>query len=1098
MEETAPKVTRRWWKWPAIIVGSLVGLVLVILVAIPLVLTPERLTRWVRDYGTAYLVDGRVDVARVDLSVWSTFPHAVLTVDSLQVDNLAVPADYRQVLGCERIEGRLNLAALLIGRISVGHAQLSRPQATLWFGADSLQSSLSILPPSEEKESSDEPLSLPDLRINRFIIAGDARVRYVSEPDSIDAAVVIHQTSLYGYDSDPEYVLTADGLTQLPHELMAVDSLTFFVDGSICWRPAEPMSVELEDFTVAVDSIETCTSLKADFADGLRLEKLKFQLLPVGVQHLASLVKQVPELITPATVSARAELLAPYVYNPDTLLIPDLRAEFLLDNAPLEIPQWYLKLDNVALDLQAELSSAGLDASTVKLRRLNVQFPASDFTISGDATNLLADPEISGCFRGNIDFTNLNPRLWTLLGMRLRGVLDADVDIESRLSDLNMEGIHNARLKGEATLRNFQAVMPADTMAFAARKARLTFGSANGFNGIDSLLTASLRVDTLKTDMPGMRVKMADVSLNVGVKNLSTLDDTTVITPMGGRLKIKSLRYDGADSTRARAGDLDGTLTLTRYKNGAKSPRLGSRLTAKRLSFAGGPTLTSLRGIDIAATAYSQPRSKHGNRHQRPAASRTDSLRRAARRDSILRGESGIETLDFGIDRSSVTLLKRWNLQGYVKARSGGIVTPLFPLRTRLRNLDLGFSADSVNLRSLKIIAGRSDLSLTGSITNIQRAMGRRRASAPLVMRLDLEADTLNVNQLTQAAFRGAAYAAKVDSLSMTTVALDADTDASDAEPEGEEEMMAIVVPMNIDATVNLAAHNIIYSNLALRDFRGQILVANGTANLRDLHAATDIGSVDLNMLYYAPSLSDVNFGLGLDLKRFNIGRVTELIPSLDSIMPILNSLGGIVDVGITATTPVDSMLNVKVPELRAMLELSGDSLRVLDEQTFKTISKWLFFHDKKKNLIDHMDVKLTVEDNRLSIYPFMFDFDRYRIGVMGHNDMDLNLDYHVSVLRSPIPFKFGVNIKGNADKMKIRLGRARFKEKMAAESTALADTVRLNLAREMRNVFARGAKAARLGPLDIRRPEELPQVDEAADTLSASELLHLPDSIPN
>lgn len=1093
MEEKAPKVTRRWWKWPAIIAGSLVALVLAVLVAIPLVLTPERLTRWVRDYGTEYLVDGRVDVARVDLSVWSTFPHAVLTIDSLRVDNLAVPADYRQVLGCERIEGRLNLAALLIGRISVGHAQLSRPQATLWFGADSLQSSLSILPPSEPDEPDKEPLSLPDLRINRFIIAGDACVRYVSEPDSIDAAVVIHQTSLYGYDSYPEYVLAVDGLAQLPLELMAVDSLTLFADGSICWNPAEPLSVELEDFTVAVDSIETCTSLKADFADGLRLEKLKFQLLPVGVQHLASLVKQAPELITPATVSARAELLSPYVYNPDTLLIPDLRAELLLDNAPLEIPQWYLNLTNVALDLQADLSSAGLDASTVKLRRLNVQFPASDFTLSGDATNLLSDPEINGCFRGKVDFTNLNPRLWTLIGMRLRGALDADVDIESRVSNLNLEGIHNARLRGEASLRNFLAVMPADTLAFAAHRAQLTFGTANGLHGIDSLLTASLSVDTLKAYMPGMSARMAGVSLGVGVKNLNTLDDTTVITPMGGRLKIKSLRYEGADSTRARAGDLDGVLTLTRYKNGAKSPRLSSRLTAKRLSLASGPTLTSLRGIEVAALAHSEPRTP-----RKRQLSHADSLRRAARRDSILMGQSNVETLDFGIDRSSVILLKRWNLRGHVLAKTGGVVTPLFPLRTRLRNLNLDFSADSVNLRSLKIIAGRSDLSVSGSIANIQRSLGRRRSSAPLTMRLDLSADTLNVNQLTQAAFRGAAYAAKTDSLSMATAAIDSDAEAIESSPEAEEEMMAIVVPMNIDAMVNLSAKNIIYSNLALKDFGGQILVAKGAANLRDLHAATDIGSVDLNMLYYAPSLNDVNFGLGLDLRRFNIGRVTELIPSLDSIMPILNSLGGIVDVGITATTPVDSMLNIKVPELRAMLELSGDSLRVLDEQTFKTISKWLFFHDKKKNLIDHMDVKLTVEDNRLSLYPFMFDFDRYRIGVMGHNDMDLNLDYHVSVLRSPIPFKFGVNVKGNADKMKIRLGRARFKEQMAAESTALADTVRLNLAREMRNVFTRGANAARLGPLDIRRPEELPQVDEAADTLSASELLQLPDSIPN
>ncbi|MDE6166497.1 MAG: hypothetical protein K2F58_05325, partial [Muribaculaceae bacterium] len=244
-------------------------------------------------------------------------------------------------------------------------------------------------------------------------------------------------------------------------------------------------------------------------------------------------------------------------------------------------------------------------------------------------------------------------------------------------------------------------------------------------------------------------------------------------------------------------------------------------------------------------------------------------------------------------------------------------------------------------------------------------------------------------------------------------------------------------------------------------------------------------------MLYYAPTRSDVAFGLGLDLNRFNIGRVTELIPTLDSIMPILNTLGGIVDVGIAATTPVDSALNVKLPELRAMVRMSGDSLRVLDEQTFKTMSKWLLFHDKHKNMIDHMDVQLAVENNQLTLYPFMFDFDRYRIGVMGNNDMNLNLDYHVSILKSPVPFKFGVNIKGTADKMKIRLGRARFKENMAAETRQLSDTLRLNLAREIRDVFNRGAKAARLAPLDVRRPSSLPDLDAGADTISPADSLY-------
>ena len=39
-----------------------------------------------------------------------------------------------------------------------------------------------------------------------------------------------------------------------------------------------------------------------------------------------------------------------------------------------------------------------------------------------------------------------------------------------------------------------------------------------------------------------------------------------------------------------------------------------------------------------------------------------------------------------------------------------------------------------------------------------------------------------------------------------------------------------------------------------------------------------------------------------------------------------------------------------------------------------------------------------------------------------------MSFDYHISVLKSPIPFRLGVNIFGTLDKFKFRIGRARYK----------------------------------------------------------------------
>ena len=138
--------------------------------------------------------------------------------------------------------------------------------------------------------------------------------------------------------------------------------------------------------------------------------------------------------------------------------------------------------------------------------------------------------------------------------------------------------------------------------------------------------------------------------------------------------------------------------------------------------------------------------------------------------------------------------------------------------------------------------------------------------------------------------------------------------------------------------------------------------------------------------------------------------------------------------------------------------------------------------------------MSLIVEDSYLELFPFMFDIDRYKLGVMGGNDLAMNYKYHVSVLKSPIPFKFGINLSGNADKMKVRLGGAKFKENMVGERIAIVDTTRINLVRDINTAFRRGVKRGGLGKLDLKSAQQELSADfngkEESDTISHSDSL--------
>lgn len=264
-------------------------------------------------------------------------------------------------------------------------------------------------------------------------------------------------------------------------------------------------------------------------------------------------------------------------------------------------------------------------------------------------------------------------------------------------------------------------------------------------------------------------------------------------------------------------------------------------------------------------------------------------------------------------------------------------------------------------------------------------------------------------------------------------------------------------MPTNIDANINVAAENILYSDLHLHDLRGDILMFDGGLNLNNLRAESDAGSLSLSALYSAPAPRDMKLGFGLMLNDFKIDKFLNLVPAIDSIMPLMRDISGIIDADLAATVDVDSNMNMVLPTLDAAVKLQGDSLAFINAETYRTLGKWLRFRDRADNKIKHMSVELLVRDNRMDIFPFTFDIDRYKLGVMGYNDLALNFDYHIAVLKSPLPFKFGINIKGNPDKYKVRFGGAKFREGMVSQSVAVVDTARVNLVRQIQNVFRRG-----------------------------------------
>lgn len=96
-------------------------------------------------------------------------------------------------------------------------------------------------------------------------------------------------------------------------------------------------------------------------------------------------------------------------------------------------------------------------------------------------------------------------------------------------------------------------------------------------------------------------------------------------------------------------------------------------------------------------------------------------------------------------------------------------------------------------------------------------------------------------------------------------------------------------------------------------------------------------------------------------------------------------------------------------------------------KEGYHQIADKLRFKDKDRNLIDRITVDFIAKDRMIDIFPFALDMDRYRFLVGGKHSMDMSFNYHIDVLKSPVPFNFGLNVDGKIGDFKYKLGKTKY-----------------------------------------------------------------------
>lgn len=1062
--------------------GSVAGLVLGALVFLSLWLTPERLGTLVSGFASEYL-EADTRIGSIDVSVWSTFPTIEVSVDDAAVvsrrmrrlpDSVraVLPADADTLVTFRSFRGAVNPFALLGGRVSVRSVEADALRLNLVALNDSVNN-YDIVPPGEEKKEESE---LPHISVGSLRLTNPRPITYYSAADNAAARIEMSQAGLLERRQDT-YDLTLKGkLWFSADRLRVLEGFPFCFSGNLKMA-FKPLKITLERYGITLGNVQSHIDLDMQLSGkdlgvtALTCDISPFQLLRLFAYLPASMLPDLTGLESDMVVKGSVRLTEPYRFSSSSL--PSLEVK-------MEVPDSYMRytlsgigtLDINRIGMAARLDFNGTDvnASRLFLDRFEVSGEGMMIQMSGTVDSLMGNPRVEADLKAAADLTHVMPYMHLPAGMTIGGRFRCDVNSRFTVADIMEPRPASIYLEGTADLLGFHYSDAAGTRV-DSRTARLVFGShvrkAGSYSLDAGMLALQGTADTVTFTMPDMRLRAGGISFTGGSTRdmlTSRIGKGMPVLPFGMEIGARSLyAFTVADSMTVNARSIRLNGAVQRYENKADVPKFITGLHVGTLLYRDPLTYGRFQDLQGNLTMHLNPvkpgKSRYQQRYDSIAARNPglspDSIARLARRKRPPRtAVQQASTLSLTLDRPLRRLIRQWDMSGSIKVVSGAFATYIYPALTLLNGLDMDFTLDRINLHNVSLHSQDNGLRLQGSISNLRQLMlgGRR---TPVVVRLDAHADTININQMaaTYAAGQRLEY-----SITHGGAAPPPDLLAvkeAGAATLSPQDTIPILVPRNLDAEIQISADRSMYTNLHIYDIAAMIMVKQGALNVDSLRARTDFGSAYLNLIYSTRDIDDINASIDLGFDRIDVVTFFQRFHTLLEMMPDMANLSGYVSAKVAGSVNLFPTMDLNLPSLKAVIDVRGSGLSVTQDAFIRKVARMLLIRKKGPLIIDDMIVQASIHDNMIELYPFIFQCERYKLGLLGENDFNGNMYYHVSVLRSPIPFRFGINIYGTFDKYKIRFGGAKYKPDQAVRIMHLVDDKRINLVQQMKGFMA-------------------------------------------
>lgn len=1027
MKKVLWKRVLRWILWSLLIL--VVAVVVGIGILIHFVFTPEKLTPTVEKVATEYL-NAEVHFGKIELTFFSTFPDFGLEMsDATLISGVfrdstvtTPPVAQDSLMRMKSCLITINpIAYLRKNRIVVKDFVLERPEIYAYVDTSGV-ANWNVVRPSADTVAVDtvvadtagfnSGLRLRNVRVvNGCLIFDDRNTQIYTRLTglnlSLDGMLGARRSRLKLNFSARNILFWQEGQLLVNHLKLGIET------GMKINRDSLLYTLEKAVFDVngvrfgaggTLRGDTTTRTVQVDLKYGIHIPTLKtlLDLVP------DTILKKRDDVAVRGEVTCKGEVSGLYGKQH----IPLITSEFSIKDGYIAYPGMPSRIDTLEMDLFALVDLQKEQESYLTLRHFCMQGGGTDIDLEAQVEQLLSAPLVKAKIDALVDFEALT-RIFPLAdGITCKGKLNTSLRGKVLVSDVIEGNYGKINVGGGCQAKDVEIFIPKDSIVLNIRSAGIAFASnrqnLNTLQGKD-LLNGIVGYSGLDIHIRNkVRLLMDTTYLTL---KTSPLRDTTAIASMSSNLHLGRMIFIVRDTLLVGLKQADVKASLMPWKRDKKVPQINASMHVDSLRLRMLGNRLNLAKADVELDAV---RSKRNAKIWHPAG-----------------------TIDFT------------GLRAY---------TPYFPVRIKMPGTRMRFNMNDVELDSAVVRLGRSDLKLTGSITNMARSFFRK--DTTLQGQLIVTSDFIDCNQLMRAMEMGTSYRAKVEAGYRDTIGGNGEIDDMEALPVVSDSISLagnnslFVVPPGIDFTFQTDIRKVMFGQLEMDSIHGEVVMRNQCIELSDLELRSSAANMSTSAVYKAIDTLKAYTGFALQMHDIRIDSLVHLMPALDTLFPMLRSFAGTVDFHIAADAWLDSSMMIDLPTLRAAAYLDGRDLVLMDGETFAEISKMLMFKNKKRNLIDSISVDLAIKDGTIEIFPFLVEIDRYKAAIGGQHNIDMTFKYHISILKSPLPFRAGVDISGSLEKMKFRITKAKYKDLFIPSRKAKVDSTQLNLKQRIRGML--------------------------------------------